>query len=58
MEDNLWYMIFGMLVGLTISIQVPAIDWLPWWPYCALALIAWAIVSAIVRWCKHGRKAD
>ena len=49
-EDNLWYLLCGILIGLTLGLQVPAIDWLPWWPYVAGALIAWAVVSAVVRW--------
>ena len=55
-EDNVWYLLCGVLIGLTISLHVPAIEWLPWWQYVAGVLIAWAFVSAGVRvWRrKHG----
>lgn len=49
-EDNLWYLLCGVLIGLIVGLQVPAIDRLPWWPYCAGALIAWVVLSAVVRW--------
>ena len=56
LEDNVWYLLCGVLIGLTIGLQVPAIDWLPWWPICAKVLIAWALLSAGFRvWRrKHG----
>ena len=57
-EDNLWYLLCGVMIGLTISLQVPAIDWLPWWPYTAGVLIAWAFVSAVLRRCKDGRHCN
>lgn len=57
-EDNLWYLLCGVMIGLTISLQVPAIDWLPWWPYAAGVLIAWAIMSALIRWWRRKHEDD
>lgn len=46
LEDNTWYLLCGILMGLILGLQVPTIDWLPWWPVCAKVLIAWALLSA------------
>ena len=58
-EDNVWYLCTGILMGMVLCFWFcPDIEFFRTvWPVIMAFLIAWAIVSALIRWWrrKHGK---